>query len=339
MKTAALVYTAAIVNASIVGLSFLLTKIALEATSPVDALGYRFFFAWLLLSIYWAFSGKRKISVKEMDKKSLLFLAMLAVFYPIFFFSFQAFGLDYTSSAEGGIILAFSPALTALMAAIFLKEKVNILQIIFISLSISGVIYIFIMNGATFDVSESRFIGIFFLLLSCCSISGYAVLGRYLSITFNPIHLTYIMASFGFLFFNTYAFATNISNGSIRQYLFLWRKEEFLYSVLFLAIFATILTSFLSNYILSVLSASKMGIFSNLSTVISILAGAVFLDEQINMYHVFGSIMIIAGVIGTNLFKEQPNRRKNEGLASGGVPQDVGEPVIPLTEEKGNNRY
>lgn len=52
-----------------------------------------------------------------------------------------------------------------------------------------------------------------------------------------------------------------------------------------------------------------MSVFTNLSTIVSIAAGAVFLGEQITVYHWIGSFLIIAGVIGTNLLgRKRPLR-------------------------------
>lgn len=296
-------YIAALLNATIVGLSFLFTKIALEASSPIDTLGYRFLIGWIVLTIYMKAFVKNKRTFQVKDKKTIFSFIILALFYPTLFFSFQAFGLNYTSSAEGGIILAFSPALTALFASFFLKERVNSIQILFIFLSIFGVVYIFLMNGLELKVSKEQLFGILFLLVSCISISGYAVLARFLSVSFSPVQMTYIMVTFGMIFFNLYAIGLKVIHGHLEDYFTLMTKSDFMTAVVFLGIFATMLTSFLSNYILSKIPASKMSIFSNLSTVISILAGAFFLKEEIKMYHIIGSIMIITGVLGTNLYK------------------------------------
>jgi drug/metabolite transporter (DMT)-like permease len=63
---------------------------------------------------------------------------------------------------------------------------------------------------------------------------------------------------------------------------------------------SSLVTSLLTNYILSKIEASKMSVFSNLGTVISIVAGVIFLKEEIFYYHIIGSILIVGGVIGTN---------------------------------------
>ncbi|MEH7438733.1 DMT family transporter [Neobacillus drentensis] len=302
-------YVAAILNATIVGLSFLFTKIAIGATSPIDTLGYRFLVGWIVLTIYMKVFVKEKLVISFENKRLVLSLVSLALFYPTLFFSFQAFGLNYTSSAEGGIILAFSPALTALFAAFFLKEKINVTQIFFIFLSIFGVVFVFLMNGVVLKMSQGQVIGIVFLVISCLSISSYAVLARALSVSYRPIQLTYIMVTFGLIFFNLVAIIQRTIKGNVLEYFSLVLKPDFLMAVLFLGGFATMLTSFLSNYILSKLTASKMSIFSNFSTVISILAGAIVLHEEIKLHHIIGSIMIITGVLGANFYKGKVSRR------------------------------
>jgi drug/metabolite transporter (DMT)-like permease len=53
--------------------------------------------------------------------------------------------------------------------------------------------------------------------------------------------------------------------------------------------------------VLSKIEASKMSVFGNLATLISMIAGVIFLQEQLEYYHIIGAIMIIAGILGTNL--------------------------------------
>lgn len=60
--------------------------------------------------------------------------------------------------------------------------------------------------------------------------------------------------------------------------------------------------------------ASKSTVFANLSTIISIVAGVVFLGEEFYYYHVIGSIMILAGIIGTNYFNTITNQIENNDI-------------------------
>jgi Permeases of the drug/metabolite transporter (DMT) superfamily len=67
-----------------------------------------------------------------------------------------------------------------------------------------------------------------------------------------------------------------------------------------LGILSSLVTAFTANYALSRLEATKAVVFSNLSTVVSIAAGALVLGEPVEIYHLAGSLLIIAGVWGTN---------------------------------------
>ncbi|MDU5950236.1 MAG: DMT family transporter, partial [Paenibacillus macerans] len=71
------------------------------------------------------------------------------------------------------------------------------------------------------------------------------------------------------------------------------------------------------NYALSKLEASRVSVFSNLSTVVSIAAGAMVLGEKVTVYHVIGSLLIIAGVTGANLLGA-----KSKGAKQGRKQQD-----------------
>lgn len=45
-----------------------------------------------------------------------------------------------------------------------------------------------------------------------------------------------------------------------------------------------------------------MSVFSNFATLITILAGVIFLKEEFHLYHLVGTNVIIIGVVGTNYF-------------------------------------
>jgi drug/metabolite transporter (DMT)-like permease len=294
-----IVYLFAILNASIVGLSFLFTKTAIQLSSPIDTLAYRFTVSFLLLVILVAF----KVVKVNLNRNSLKKLIGIAVFYPVLFFSFQAFGLHFSQSSEAGILFASTPILTTILASFFLKERTTIIQKIFIFLSVFGVIFIFIMKGQTIQLNN--IFGISLLLFSCFSIASYTVMARSLSKSLKPIDITFFMLGLGFVFFNTSALSAHIKLGTLSDFLTPWTNITFIISILFLGVLASLVTSFLSNYILSKLKASQMSVFSNLSTVVAIIAGAAILDEQIFWYDIVGSCFIIFGVIGTNFYNKK----------------------------------
>lgn len=299
-----LAYLFALINATIVGLSFLFTKTAINASNPLDTLAFRFTVAFVTVS----FLILIKVVKVEIRLRSYYKLLPLTLLYPTIFFSFQAFGLQSVPSSEAGILFATIPILTTVMAAIFLKEQTTMIQKISIITSVFGVMYIFVMKGSS--LSLTNWSGILLLFISCLSIAGYTVLTRALVRTFKPFEITFFMLGVGFVFFNIASLVTHSLNQTLPTMFSPWTNVNFIFSILFLGILASFVTSLLSNYILSKISATQMSVFSNLSTIISIAAGATLLNEDIFLYHIVGSTLIIIGVIGTNLFKDSQEIKK-----------------------------
>ncbi len=287
-------YFLAILNAGIIGLSFLFAKIALDYASPMDTLAFRFATSFLVMSIPVAF-GWIKLNYRG---KPLAKVLLLAVLYPLGFFTLQAFGLQHATSAEGGILYAFTPVVTMIIASLFLKERTSLYQKLSIFLSVFGVVFIFVMKGSRIDLSNM--LGISLLLLTCVAFAGYTVMARSLSKHFRPAEITYLMLGIGFITLVTVSLIGHAAAGTLDRFFAPLASGTFIVSILFLGIASSLVTALASNYILSKMEASRMSVFSNLSTIVSLAAGAVFLGEEITVYHLIGSVLIIAGVIGAN---------------------------------------
>ncbi|MEK4760135.1 DMT family transporter [Viridibacillus sp. FSL E2-0187] len=296
MKEMKKAYIAAIGYALIIGLSFMFVKIALTVASPLDTLAHRFTVAWIVATVF-LICSKNKLQIGLKDLQRILPLALL---YPILFFAFQVFGLARTSSSEAGIIQATIPIFTLLLASLILKEKTSFKQLICVILSVLGVIFIFMMNGA--GAAKVSFIGSGFILLSAITSALYNVFARKLTQQYSLFTLTYIMTLFGFIGFNGIAISMNVFNGTTKQFFQPFFHIDFVLAIVYLGILSSLITSFLSNYALSKMAASKMSVFSNVATLITILAGVLFLQEEFHYYHLVGALVIIIGVIGTNYF-------------------------------------
>ncbi|WP_377865605.1 DMT family transporter [Bacillus sp. R86525] len=311
MKNTTKAYISALLYSFIIGFSFMFVKLALTITSPLDTLAHRFTVAFIAANIPVIF-GFVKLNISF---KNILALLPLAIFYPALFFAFQAFGLVYTSSSEAGIIQAAIPIFTMILASYFLKEYTNTWQKTSVFISVVGVIYIFIMNGI--GAHETNFIGVILILLSALSSACYNVLARKMTKKFKLMDLTYTMTAIGFITFNLIAIVSHINKGTTTVYFKPFTNSTFLISILYLGLLSSLLTALLLNYSLSYIEAAKISVFSNLSTLITIIAGVVFLHEQIAYYHIVGTLMIVLGVIGTNFLEKKGiiAKKKNTSLS------------------------
>lgn len=291
-----LAYAAAIGHTFITGLSFMFSKIGLGYSTPWDLLAYRFTASFIAVMIPVAFRWISFDFTSERVRKIL----PLALFYPLSFFAFQTFGLQYLTSSEASILLASMPVFTLILASYFLREETSLLQKLSVMLSVAGVVYITANKGASLNFTNIK--GVTMILLSALSFSVYSILVKKLARNFTILEMSYIMIVISFIFFNAMSLARHVIKGTAGSFFAPLSEPGFIVAFVYLGVLSSLVTSLLTNYALSKIDASKMCVFTNLSTVISIIAGVVFLKENIYFYHLIGSLMIISGVVGTNCF-------------------------------------
>lgn len=289
-----LAYAAAIGHTFITGLSFMFSKIGLGYSTPWDLLAYRFTASFIAVMIPVAFRWISFDFTRERVRKIL----PLALFYPLSFFAFQTFGLQYLTSSEASILLASMPVFTLILASYFLREETSLLQKLSVMLSVAGVVYITANKGASLNFTNIK--GVTMILLSALSFSVYSILVKKLARNFTILEMSYIMIVISFIFFNAMSLARHVIKGTAGSFFAPLSEPGFIVAFVYLGVLSSLVTSLLTNYALSKIDASKMCVFTNLSTVISIIAGVVFLKENFYCYHAIGSVMIISGVVGTN---------------------------------------
>ncbi|GGH10411.1 DMT family transporter [Paenibacillus segetis] len=304
------VYLLALLYALIIGFSFLFTKIALKFADPIDTVAFRFTISFVALGIP-ILAGWIKLDMKG---RNWLRLLPLGLVYPTAFFGVQAFGLTHATSSIGGIISASSPIFTLILATVFLKERTNGVQKLSVLCSVGGVIYIIVMGGAS--AQGTSVLGIFLLLLSALLLSIYGVVARSLRDGFTAIQMSYVMMLFGCVSFNAISITKHAISGTMYQFIEPLSHPQFIISIAYIGILSSLVSSLLSNYVLSKLEATSMSMFVNLGNLISILAGVIFMNEQLGYYHIIGAAFIIAGVFGVN-YRERNKSEIKMGVKAG----------------------
>ncbi|MFJ5772109.1 DMT family transporter [Psychrobacillus sp. NPDC093180] len=288
-KNSALLATVAF--SIILGLSFMFLKISLTYGGQLLILAQRFTFAFLALLLFLAI---KPINLR-LNKKEALVVFIISLFYPILFFTSQIMGLDQSTVTEAGIIQAIAPAITVLLASLFLKEHIRIIQGTGIFLSIAGVIFLQWMNSSGDD--DFHLIGNLWIIVSIFATASWQVMSRSATKSIAPLQITVYIVSIGFLFFNTVYF---INEGSAKEYIDSLTKIPYLFSILFLGVLSTLGTSLLSIYAVSKLPVIQVSVFNNVATLITILSGVLILSEPFHYFHVIGAVIIILGVVLVN---------------------------------------
>lgn len=299
-----LAHLAGLTFATIFGFSFLFSKIALNYVSPVGLIAYRFLIGFIGFELLRRF----KVVHIRFEKKYVKLWFAVAFFQPILYFLFETYGLSYTTSGEAGMMIALIPIIVSILGAIILKEEPRKSQYFFILLSVLGIVFIQIMKPSQ---SNGAFIGFLLLFLAVVSAGLYNIASRNASKQIKPYEVTYFMMLVGAVGFNIIYLIQLAFGDGLKTYVTNLGQMELILPLLYLGIIASIGGFFMMNFALSRLPAHVSSVYSNLSTIVAIIAGALILREQLFWYHYVGSIMIIVGVYGT-VRLNQINRQNEE---------------------------
>jgi len=297
------VHLAGLTMATIFGFSFMFSKVALNYVSPIGLIAYRFLVAFFVFELLRQF----KVIKIEFDKSNFKYLFLVATFQPILYFLFETYGLELSTSGEAGMMIALIPIFVTILSTMILKEKPRAIQLIFILLSVLGVLFIQFMKSSG-DLN-GELLGFFLLFGAVLSAALFNIASRSASKAVRPFALTYFMMLFGAVIFNLMYVINLTMESRVLDYFTNLSHIELLLPILYLGIVASIGGFFLVNFALSKAPAHITSIYSNLSTIVAVIAGALLLGETLLYYHYIGSLMIVFGVYGTVYFRKHQKMR------------------------------
>ncbi len=285
---------AALIANIIFGFSFIFSKLALQNAEPLVILSARFTIGFLVLN-FLLLSGRFKIELKGKPKLKLILMGLMQ---PLFYFLFELYGLSLVSSALSGVIISLVPVLVMLLATVFLNEKPSFLQIVCTVLSIIGVSLISIISN---DGSKNYLLGVILLFGAVVCAAFFNILSRHESKNFSPFERTYMMfllATVGFNVISLVRYRGEYFNKLFEAILI----PEFLIAVFYLAVLSSVVAFLLYNYSTTQISILQSASFSNIITVVTVLAGILILKENFGILEGMLCLLIILGVWGVNSF-------------------------------------
>lgn len=275
------------------GLSYLFTKQTAEAASPLALLGWRFVVALAAMSLCVAL-GFIPVRLKSRRLGPLL---RVALFCPCLYFIGETVGIRETAVTESGVFLACVPALSLLASTVILKKKPTKRQIIGILVTFLGVMTTVVAVGLSSSLSP---VGYAALMLAVVAYALYSVFVD-LAADYTGAEITYVMLCSGAAFYGLLALGEAAAHGALSELLTLpARSGTFLAAVLYQGIGCSVAAFFLSNAAIAKIGVNKTSSFIGVSTIVSILAGALALGEPLSVGQIVGAAVIVAGVYTAN---------------------------------------
>jgi len=288
-RSALLPILAAVVCHTFWGFSFLASRTALDTAHMFLLLSHRFLLSFLVMNVPLLL---RAAELRLRGKRVLLPI-LLGLAEPVVYFFGEQYGILHSNTIFSGVMIAMIPIVSTLAAAPILGERPTAGQMLFGLLSVAGVVGIGRMSSSS---GALDWLGVAGLLVAVLSAVAYTLLSRRISADFTPFERTYMMMAVGAAVFT--ALAAFHCRGSLAAYLRPLGERPYLLSVLFLAVCCSVVGYLLSGYSLTVMTVARETVFANLTTAVSVFAGAVLLHEPFTVWGGVCCGMILLGIYG-----------------------------------------
>ena len=285
------------------GLSFLASRIALDTASVTVLLSHRFLLAFLMMSLLLP----TRLADCHLRGKALWPLLLLGLMEPVVYFFGEQSGILHSTTIFSGVMISTIPIVSILAAMPILREKPTTGQMLFSLLSAGGVIGIGLISRSS---GALDWIGVLALAVAVLSAVVYTLLSRGISNNYSPFERTYFMLGIGAVTFTALAAAE--VRGSVPAYLQPFSSPAYGAAVLYLAVFCSVVCYFLSSYTLTRLSVARATVFSNLTTAVSVIAGAWILHEPLSPIGMVCCVLILIGIYGVQRTARTPNGKETD---------------------------
>lgn len=295
---------AAIIGNGIFGFSFMFSRIALEITTPFVLLMYRFILAFVLLAVLALWSNRHRAPAGKAETEAdwlrfdlrgrrVLPLLLMGLVQPVGYFLCESYGISLTNSTFAGVIIATAPLAALVAGVLALGERARKSQVAFSLISILGVIAMTLMQRAEGAV---RIGGVVLLIGAVLCGTTFNIISRKLSGAFSALERTTVMMFVAAVSFTIMALAQ--CRGNWAALIAPLHNGHFLLALLYLGVISSVVAFLALNVANTCLPIAKSMAFCNLTTVISLFAGILFLHEPFNSVSLFASVLIILGIWG-----------------------------------------
>ena len=299
-KTHTWALLAALAASTIFGFSFMFSKMALDVAAPTVLLAFRFSASFVMMTLMIgvnALIGRlrgRPLFAFSLRGKPIGTLILLGIAQPTLYFIFESYGILYTSSAVAGTIIAVVPVMCILVDLLILREKVRLRQILCAVFCVVGVLLVDL--GGEVKVS---LLGMLFLILTVACDVAYYALSHKAGEHFRPLEVTYVMFTVGMVVFVPAALIQGAGDMA-NTFLPAIHSGAFWAAVIFLGVISSLIAYSLLNFTNAHVSVSEASLFSNVTTVVSVLAGVILLNEPFGIWQVLGVAIILICVYLAN---------------------------------------
>jgi drug/metabolite transporter (DMT)-like permease len=284
------VYAALVATTMGWGGSFVAIKQALHYLTPLQLVWMRFVPASLVFLLLLGLRERQAVwALGRAEWRSLTVMGLLGV---VVYHMALNTGEQLIPAGTASLVIALNPAFVVLLSALFLRERVDWMQVLGLALAFWG-LFVIVRYASGGQVDFRYLQGVLITVAAPLAWAGYTVLSRPLSKRYPALAITGAATFFGTL----PILLTTRSELLSRIATLPW--DGWL-SVLYLALICTVAGFTVWNAALRHLEASQAGSFVYLSPLWGVVFSQVLLHEPMNPALFLGAAIVFGGVALVN---------------------------------------
>jgi drug/metabolite transporter (DMT)-like permease len=208
---------------------------------------------------------------------------------------FDFVGLEYVTAGLERLILFVYPTLVVVLSAIFLKKKIGKTEYIALGLTYFGVFIVFFDDAVV--TQKNVWLGTLLIFGSALTYAIYLIGTGQLTPKLGSVNYTALsMIVSTVVVFLHYFIVADVKN--------LFANKEVLWLTLNMAVFSTVIPSFLIAEGIRLMGSGRASIVASVGPVSTIILAYFFLDESFGWIQFAGTVLVLAGVLTVSIKKK-----------------------------------
>tara|TARA_B110000259_G_scaffold179125_1_gene218267 strand:- start:438 stop:1295 length:858 start_codon:yes stop_codon:yes gene_type:complete len=268
--------------------NFIVGKIAFVDNVPPFSLT---FFRWLLVWIILIpFTYKELFKLKKIIFQNAFLLFFLGLTSVGLFNSFIYNALNFTQVINASLFNAVIPAAIILLCFIFKLDKTNKYQLLGLVITLLGILSIITKLDLNILLTLNFNKGDLLMIGAVITWGVYSAFLKKIKFEVSLLTLVHILCTFGLITLIP-QFLYELLQGQTVTI-----NSNFIYSLLYLALFPSIGSYYCWAGAVSIIGANRSGIFLSLIPLFSTIMAIFFFNEKFQYYHFIGSVLTLFGL-------------------------------------------
>lgn len=268
------------------GGSFVANAIALKSIGPIEIASLRFFIAAPLLAVItYLWKGKEIFRLDMKDLGTIIIMALTGVTLQ---YVIQVTAQSYTTATNASLLINTSVFFIIFISPFFLKEKLTRWRIVGSVIGFLGVAVLVSKGSLSFDLGGHA-LGDMMIIVCAFLWAIYSMYGKKIASKYDPLTVLNYMFIIGticlipFYFLTPHVPVTAIPLDAIG-------------SIVFLALFCSIIAYLVYNIALERMDASKVALYIYFVPLSTIALAWLILGETLTMATIGGGLMVLLGM-------------------------------------------